>query len=77
MPLQQSTKPKLFVIGSRDEFTSMGQYMSRIKQLQGEINLTKVIDGKNHFEIEQPTYDEDIATWVHEFISTQITPTNT
>ena len=47
----------------------MSQYESRISQLSGARNEMRVIEGKNHFEIERPTYDQQIVTWLDEFLS--------
>jgi len=67
-PLQKCCKPKLFVIGDRDEFTSVAQYQTRMAVLQGHVNIPKIIEGKNHFEIESPVYDDQVTTWLDEFI---------
>jgi uncharacterized protein len=67
--LQNSPKPKLFVVGTKDEFTSMSQYEERIGRLSGPINEMRIIEGKNHFEIEAPVYDQQIADWIGEFLS--------
>ena len=66
--IENSTKPKLFIVGDRDEFTSMSQYGYRIGTLKGKMNTMKLIKGKNHFEIEGPAYDKLVAEWVMEFI---------
>ena len=66
--IENSTKPKLFVVGDRDEFTSMSQYGYRMGTLKGSMNVMKLIKGKNHFEIEGPAYDKLVAEWVMEFI---------
>lgn len=67
--LQNSSKPKLFVVGTKDEFTSMSQYEDRIARLSGPLNEIRIIEGKNHFEIEAPVYDQQIADWIDEFLS--------
>jgi uncharacterized protein len=67
--LQNSPKPKLFVVGTKDEFTSMSQYEYRIARLSGSMNEMRIIEGKNHFEIEAPVYDQQIADWINEFLS--------
>lgn len=66
--IQNSPKPKLFVIGTNDEFTTMSQYEYRISQLAGKINERKIIQDKNHFEIEAPVYDQQMVEWIIEFI---------
>lgn len=66
--IQSSPKPKLFVIGTNDEFTTLSQYESRISQLAGNINERKIIQDKNHFEIEAPVYDQQMVEWIVEFL---------
>jgi len=73
-PLQRSSKPKIFIVGDRDEFTSITQYQTRIAALEGKINIIKIIEGKNHFEIESPVYDNIVTDWLEEFVySTVVT----
>lgn len=67
--IQRSNKPKLFVVGTNDEFTTMNQYASRIAALSGTINEMRVIEGKNHFEIEAPQYDTLMAKYIIEFLN--------
>lgn len=59
--VKQSTKPKVFVVGTADEFTSMSQYSSMMKAVGGEKNEMVVIQGKNHFQIEAPEYDQYVV----------------
>ena len=66
--IEKSIKPKLFIIGDKDEFTSIAQYNNRITKIKGELNDVKLIQGKNHFEIESPYYDKTISKWIVEFI---------
>lgn len=65
--LERSAKPTLFVVGDRDEFTSISTYRQRISGLPG-ISEMRLIEGKNHFEIEAPCFDGQILAWVHEFM---------
>lgn len=67
--IKNSVKPKLFIIGDKDEFTSLSTYRTRIDELGGEVNEIKNIEGKNHFEIESPVYDREVACWISDFIS--------
>eukprot|EP01041_Mallomonas_annulata_P003908 gene3908-7795_t len=71
-PIKISTKPKIFVIGDRDEFTTLAQYKVKMSELQGPINIAKVIEGKNHFEIESPLYDDMVTDWLDDFIRTNV-----
>jgi alpha/beta superfamily hydrolase len=66
--IEKSIKPKLFIIGDKDEFTSIAQYNDRITKIKGVLNDIKLIQGKNHFEIESPYYDKTISKWIVEFI---------
>jgi uncharacterized protein len=66
--IEVSTKPKLFVVGTKDEFTSMSQYEDRLARLAGDRNEMRIIEGKNHFEIEASVYDQQVADWTAEFI---------
>jgi len=75
-PLENSEKPKLFIVGDRDEFTSMSQYHARIKSLKGTINEMKLIKDKNHFQIEAPQYDRKNTDWLNEFIENYIISTD-
>ena len=59
--IKASTKPKMFVIGTADEFTSMAQYEDMFSKLKGELNEKAIIKGKNHFQIEGPEYDEYVV----------------
>ena len=65
--LERSSKPKLFVVGDRDEFTSMATYESKISALAGAKEM-KLIPGKNHFEIEGPAYDSAVVEWFDQFL---------
>jgi hypothetical protein len=66
--IEASTKAKLFVIGDKDEFTSVDQYEHRIKQLKGSRNELNIIKDKNHFEIESPVFDAPLSKWILDFI---------
>jgi pimeloyl-ACP methyl ester carboxylesterase len=68
--LECSTKPKLFVVGTADEFTSMAQYEWRLRGLAGSLNRMEVIEGKNHFQIEAPVYDEFVVQQAISFLET-------
>jgi alpha/beta superfamily hydrolase len=67
--IESSPKPKLFVVGDNDQFTSMALYEQKIPGLKGPVNEMKLIPGKDHFEIEQVTYDKKITEWLIEFMA--------
>ncbi|KAK6126870.1 hypothetical protein DH2020_039393 [Rehmannia glutinosa] len=64
----QSPKPKLFVMGTRDGFTSVKQLENKLKTAAGR-NQTHLIEGVSHFQMEGPDYDEQMANLIVEFIS--------
>ncbi|KAJ9545838.1 hypothetical protein OSB04_025545 [Centaurea solstitialis] len=64
----QSPKPKLFVMGTRDGFTSVKQLANKIKSAAGRAE-THLIEGVSHFQMEGPTYDAEMANLIVTFIS--------
>jgi len=66
--IESCEKPKLFIVGDKDEFTSMSQYNSKMSKLRGISNHMKVIEGKNHFQIESPEYDATVSQWIDDFL---------
>ncbi|XP_022754318.1 uncharacterized protein LOC111302768 [Durio zibethinus] len=64
----QSPKPKLFVMGTRDGFTSVKQLNNKLNSATGR-NETHLIEGASHFEMEGPAYDAQMVNRILEFIS--------
>lgn len=64
----QSPKPKLFVMGTRDGFTSIKQLENKLKNAAGR-NETHLIEGVSHFQMEGPAYDEQMVNLILDFIS--------
>ncbi|KAL8036862.1 hypothetical protein ABFX02_11G004000 [Erythranthe guttata] len=64
----QSPKPKLFVMGTKDGFTSVKQLENKLKNAAGRTQ-THLIDGVSHFQMEGPTYDVQMVNLILEFIS--------
>ncbi|KAG7022069.1 hypothetical protein SDJN02_15798 [Cucurbita argyrosperma subsp. argyrosperma] len=64
----QSPKPKLFVMGTRDGFTSVKQLQNKLKSAAGR-NETHLIEGVSHFEMEGPAYDAQMVNLILSFIS--------
>ncbi|EFJ29490.1 hypothetical protein SELMODRAFT_410443 [Selaginella moellendorffii] len=62
----QSAKPKLFVMGTRDGFTSVKQLESKLKSAVGRAE-TRLVPGVGHFQMEAPDYDPMMANFVTEF----------
>ncbi|XP_057768783.1 uncharacterized protein LOC130988849 [Salvia miltiorrhiza] len=64
----QSPKPKLFVMGTKDGFTSVKQLENKLKNAAGS-NQTHLIEGVSHFQMEGPAYDEQMVNLILQFIS--------
>ncbi|CAK9328052.1 unnamed protein product [Citrullus colocynthis] len=64
----QSPKPKLFVMGTRDGFTSVKQLQNKLKSAAGRAE-THLIEGVSHFEMEGPAYDAQMVNLILHFIS--------
>ncbi|KAL8467436.1 hypothetical protein ACS0TY_030906 [Phlomoides rotata] len=65
----QSPKPKLFVMGTRDGFTSVKQLENKLKNAAGQ-NQTHLIEGVSHFQMEGQAFDGQMVNLILEFIST-------
>lgn len=65
----QSPKPKLFVMGTKDGFTSVKQLENKLKDAAGH-NTTHLIEGASHFQMEGPAFDADMVNLILEFITT-------
>lgn len=64
----QSPKPKLFVMGTRDGFTSVKQLENKLKSSVGPTRA-HLIHGVSHFQMEGPTYDGQMVNLIIEFVS--------
>ena len=60
----RSTKPKCFIMGTSDEFTTVSQLERAVKKCHGDVNDVILYDGVGHFELESDAYDEDIVSKV-------------
>lgn len=65
-PILASEKPKLFVMGTNDGFTSVKQLEAKLKTAAGR-NETRLVPGAGHFEMEGPEFDRQMADYVVEF----------
>ncbi|KAI7996674.1 hypothetical protein LOK49_LG10G01369 [Camellia lanceoleosa] len=73
----QSPKPKLFVMGTRDGFTSVKQLENKLKSAAGRVE-THLLEGVSHFQMEGPAYDTQMVDLIIGFIrSLQIQPAET
>ncbi|KAJ7530530.1 hypothetical protein O6H91_14G007500 [Diphasiastrum complanatum] len=62
----KSEKPKLFVMGTRDGFTSVKQFVKALKTASGRVK-THLIPNIGHFEMERPRYDATLAQIIASF----------
>lgn len=65
-PVLASEKPKLFVMGTSDGFTSVKQLETKLKSASGR-NETRLVPGAGHFEMEGPEFDRQMADYIVEF----------
>ncbi|XP_048425953.1 uncharacterized protein LOC103940752 isoform X2 [Pyrus x bretschneideri] len=64
----QSSKPKLFVMGTQDGFTSVKQLQNKLSSAAGRVE-THLIEGASHFQMEGPAYDAQMVNLILEFIA--------
>lgn len=62
----QSQKPKLFVMGTNDGFTSVKQLESKLKTAAGRVEK-RLVRGAGHFEMEGPQYEENMVDYITTF----------
>nr|AMY26644.1 x-pro dipeptidyl-peptidase (s15 family)- aminopeptidase activity, proteolysis [Linum usitatissimum] len=68
-PTLKSRKPKLFIMGSADWFTSVRQLKSKVKSCEGRAEM-HLIQGAGHFELEGPDFDSAIVNMIVSFHET-------
>ncbi|KAG9133713.1 hypothetical protein Leryth_019357 [Lithospermum erythrorhizon] len=64
----KSSKPKLFVMGTKDGFTSVKQLENKLKSAAGR-NDIHLLEGVSHFQMEGPDYDAQMIKLILEFIA--------
>ncbi|OAY30235.1 uncharacterized protein LOC110631030 [Manihot esculenta] len=64
----QTPKPKLFVMGTRDGFTSVKQLQKKLSSAAGRVE-THLIEGAGHFQMEGPAYDAQMVNLILTFIA--------
>ncbi|XP_043691407.1 uncharacterized protein LOC122642066 [Telopea speciosissima] len=64
----QSPKPKLFVMGTSDGFTSVKQLENKLKSAAGRVE-THLLEGVGHFQMEGPSYDSQMVDLILQFIT--------
>ncbi|EEF28923.1 uncharacterized protein LOC8280425 [Ricinus communis] len=62
----RSRKPKLFIMGTNDEFTSVEQLEKKLTSAVGRVQAHLIL-GVSHFEMEGPAYDARIADLFADF----------
>ncbi|CAN0927669.1 hypothetical protein LINGRAHAP2_LOCUS36030 [Linum grandiflorum] len=68
-PTLKSRKPKLFIMGSADWFTSVRQLKNKVKSCDGRAEM-HLIQGAGHFELEGPDFDSTIVNMIVSFYET-------
>ncbi|PON48825.1 Alpha/beta hydrolase fold [Parasponia andersonii] len=63
----ESPKPKLFVMGTRDGFTSVRQLDNKLSSAKGRVE-SHLIEGVSHFQMEGPAHDSQMVNRILEFI---------
>ncbi|GAA0150335.1 serine protease [Lithospermum erythrorhizon] len=64
----KSSKPKLFVMGTKDGFTNVKQLENKLKSAAGR-NDIHLLEGVSHFQMEGPDYDAQMIKLILEFIA--------
>lgn len=64
----QSPKPKIFIMGTKDGFTSVQQLKNKLSSAAGRVE-THLIEGVSHFQMEGPAYDAQMVNLILEFIA--------
>ncbi|CAN6555991.1 unnamed protein product [Malus baccata var. baccata] len=64
----ESSKPKLFVMGTQDGFMSVKQLKNKLSSAAGHVE-THLIEGASHFQMEGPAYDARMVNLILEFIA--------
>ncbi|KAF6158739.1 hypothetical protein GIB67_040253 [Kingdonia uniflora] len=64
-----SSIPKLFVMGTRDGFTTVGQFEKKLSSAAGRVEK-HLMPGVGHFQMEGVTFDAQMVNLIHDFIAT-------
>ncbi|GAB4835156.1 hypothetical protein Ancab_000064 [Ancistrocladus abbreviatus] len=62
-----SPKSKLFIMGTRDGFTSVKQLKNKLSSALGRVE-THLIEGASHFQMEGPAFDAQMVDLIVDFI---------
>nr|GMD69645.1 putative alpha/Beta hydrolase [Ipomoea batatas] len=63
----KSPKPKLFIMGTQDGFTSVKQLKNKLSGAAGRTE-SHLVEGVGHFELEGPAYDDAMVNLISDFI---------
>ncbi|KAF7080072.1 hypothetical protein CFC21_084209 [Triticum aestivum] len=63
----KSEKPKLFIMGTKDGFTSVKQLQNKLRSAAGRVD-THLIEGAGHFQMEGPAFDAQMVDLIVNFI---------
>ena len=63
----KSQKLKLFVVGTKDGFTSVKQLQNKLKSAAGRVE-THLLGGVGHFQMEGPAYDDQMVDLIATFV---------
>lgn len=63
----RSEKPKLFIMGTKDGFTSVKQLHNKLKSSAGRAE-THLLEGVGHFQMEGPVYDAQMVDLIIHFV---------
>lgn len=66
-PLIASRKPKLFILGTKDEFTSPAQLQGLLGRMEG-VRESHLVEGVGHFTLESPQFDALMADLTLKFV---------
>ncbi|KAJ3694657.1 hypothetical protein LUZ60_000034 [Juncus effusus] len=64
----KSEKPKLFIMGTKDGFTSVKQLKNKLKSAKGRTE-TEFIEGVGHFQMEGPAFDDQMVEFIVDFVN--------
>ena len=65
--IMRSEKPKLFILGTKDGFTSVNQLNQRVTMMKNA--SAKLIDDVGHFSLETPQYAKVTSELIAEFLT--------
>lgn len=63
----KSEKPKLFIMGTKDGFTSVKQLQNKLKSAAGKVDI-HLIEGVGHFQMEGPAFDTQMVGFISTFV---------